>query len=479
MPRQAPALDLVLGKRARGATLASWLYDELRAAILDGRLARGARMPATRDLATRYGVSRGVVVGAFEQLGDEGYLTSRVGAGTTVRARVAEDYLPSAPHAAPPPPGPAPASRVARPLSPLEPALAEFPIKTWARISARVLARITPRSLARGAPAGSRALREAVAAHLGAARGVACTPDHVVIVSGAQQALDLIARLVVRPGDPVWVEDPGYSGAVDAFRNARAKLVPVRVDDDGLDPAYGRRRCPRPVAVYLTPAHQFCLGVSLSPERRVDLVRWANATGTVLVEDDYDSEFRYGGPPLSAMRGLAGAGSMFLVGTFSKVLFPSLRLGYMVVPDAWIDRVLALRYQLDLYPPAISQAVVTEFLAEGHFARHVRRMRERYGARRAALYHEIGRYLGGAVRMPEIQAGLSTPAYLARGLSSREIVERSRRHDLDLWSLDRYALQRRDLRGLLLGFAAFTERQLRDAVVALAGVIDEVASPPR
>jgi GntR family transcriptional regulator / MocR family aminotransferase len=476
MPRQAPALDLVLGKRACGATLTGWLYDELRAAILDGRLPRGARLPATRDLAMRYGVSRGVVVSAFEQLGDEGYLTSRVGAGTTVRARVAEDYLPGAPHAVPPPPGPARAPRVPRPFSPIEPALAEFPMKTWARISTRVLARITPRLLARGDPAGLRALREAVAAYLGASRGVACTPDHVVIVSGAQQALDLIARLVVRPGDPVWIEDPGYSGAVDAFRNAKAKIVPVRVDDEGLDLADGRRRCARPVAVYLTPAHQFCLGVSLSPERRVDLVRWANATGTVLVEDDYDSEFRYGGPPLPAMRGLEGAASVFLLGTFSKVLFPSLRLGYMVVPDTWIDRVLTLRYQLDLYPPAISQAVVTEFLAEGHFARHLRRMRERYGARRAALHHEVERYLGGALRLPEIPAGLSTPAYLGRSISSRELVERGKRHDLDLWSLDRFAIERRDLRGLLLGFAAFTERQLREGVVALASVIDAASS---
>jgi len=479
MPRQSPALDLVLGARARGATLTRWLYDELRAAILEGRLPRGARIPATRDLAARYGVSRGVVVSVFELLDDEGYLTSRVGSGTTVRARVAEDYLASAPHAVPRTRGRAPEPRGARPFCPIEPALTEFPMKTWARISARVLARSTPRSLARGDPAGSRALREAVAGYLGASRGVACSPEHIVIVSGVQQALDLIARIVVKPGDPVWVEDPGYRGAVDAFRNARARIVPVRVDDAGLDPAYGRRRCARPAAVYLTPAHQFCLGVSLSQDRRVELVRWANETGAVLVEDDYDSEFRYGGPPLPAVRGLAGAESGFLLGTFSKVLFPSLRLGYMVVPDAWIDRVVALRYQVDLYPPSISQAIVTEFLVDGHFARHLRRMRERYGARRAALHDDVERYLGGALRLPVIEAGLSTPAYLSRGIIPREVVSRGQHHDLDLWSLDRYAIQRRDLRGLLLGFAAFTERQIRDAVVALASVIDEVSVPRR
>jgi GntR family transcriptional regulator/MocR family aminotransferase len=422
-------------------------------------------------------VSRGVVVSVFEQLGEEGYVTSRVGAGTMVRARVADDGLLPARGRASAPRARTSEPRVTRPFFPFEPALAEFPMKTWARISARVLGKSSPRSLARGDPAGSRRLRGAVAGYLGASRGVACSPDHIVIVSGVQQALDLIARLVIEPGDPVWIEDPAYSGAVDAFRNAKATIVPVPVDDQGLDPAVGRRRCARPVAVYLTPAHQFCLGVSLAPSRRVELIRWANATGTVLVEDDYDSEFRYGGPPLPAMKGLEGADQVFLLGTFSKVLFPSLRLGYMVVPDAWIDRVRALRYQLDLYPPSISQAIVAEFLDEGHFARHLRRMRERYAVRRAALEREAVRYLAGALRLPEIHAGLSTPAYLARGIAMQAVVDRGGAHDLDLWPLDRYALRRRDLRGFLLGFAAFTERQIHDGVVALARVIS--LSAPR
>jgi GntR family transcriptional regulator / MocR family aminotransferase len=310
-----------------------------------------------------------------------------------------------------------------------------------------------------------------VAAYLGASRGVACSPDHVVIVTGAQQALDLIARLVLRPRAPVWIEDPGYRGALAAFHNARARVFAVRVDEHGLDPAHGRRLCARPAAVYLTPARQFGLGVALSASRRAELLTWANATGTVLIEDDYDSEFRYSGPPLPAMRGLPGAESVFLIGTFSKVLFPSLRLGYLVVPDAWIDRVVTMRYQLDMYPPAITQAIVADFLDEGHFARHLRRMRECYGARRAALAADIARYLGGAVRLPEIEAGLCTPAFLARGTAVGDLIERGRRHELDLWSLERYVLRRRDLCGLVLGFAAFTERQIRDAVITLARVM--------
>jgi GntR family transcriptional regulator/MocR family aminotransferase len=249
----------------------------------------------------------------------------------------------------------------------------------------------------------------------------------------------------------------------------------VRVDDDGLDPADGRRRCARPAAVYLTPAHQFCLGSSLSARRRLDLLRWARRTGTSLIEDDYDSEFRYRGAPLPALRGLPGGEAVFLLGTFNKVLFPSLRLGYMVVPDRWRDQVLALRYQTDHYPPALSQAILAGFIEGGHFERHLRRMRERYGARLAALNHELERYLAGVVRLPEVQAGLSTPAFLPRGVSAPLVVAHGARHALDLWSLDRFALQRRDLRGLCLGFAAFSERQLHDGVVALARAIDEAA----
>jgi GntR family transcriptional regulator / MocR family aminotransferase len=473
MPRRAPELPVVLGKRRAGSTITGWLYDELRAAIVAGRLPRGARLPATRDLAARHGVSRGVVVGVFEQLRDEGYVTSRVGAGTAVRGQIAEDHLASTGAVAPPARARAARAPAVRPFCPIEPALAEFPMRTWARITARVLGRSTVGSLARGTPAGSRPLREAVAGYLGASRGVACSTEHIVILSGVQQGLDLIARLLIRRGDPVWVEDPGYSGAVDVFRNAGARIIPVRVDEDGLDPAQGRRQCTRPAAVYLTPAHQFCLGSSLSLERRIELLRLAKSTGAALIEDDYDSEFRYSGPPLSAMRGLEGAGSVFLLGTFNKVLFPSLRLGYMVVPDAWVDRILALRYQTDLYPPAISQAVLAGFIEGGHFARHMRRMRELYSARLAALRAAIGRHLGGLVRLPPIQAGLSTPAYLPRDIPSRLLVARARQRDLDLWPLDRYALGRRDLRGLLLGFAAFHERQIDDAVVVLARAIEE------
>jgi GntR family transcriptional regulator / MocR family aminotransferase len=481
MPRRAPDITLALPPRGRGEPLAGWLYGGIRAAILGGRLRRGARVPATRELAARSGVSRGVAVAAYDRLHDEGYLVSRRGSGTVVNDRVFEDYglAPVAPGPTSPRPvsapttvpGRAPRRRRSLPLCPIEPAVSEFPMTLWARLAARTARRLPVHELSRADPAGSRALREAIAAYLGASRGVACRAEQIVVVSGAQQALDLVARVVLRPGDRVWIEDPGYRGAVDALRNAGAVLVPVRVDERGLDPALGRRLYPRARAVYLTPAHQFYLGAALSLERRLELVRWARGTRAALIEDDYDSEFRYRGQPLPALTGL-GPDVAFLVGTFNKVLFPSLRCGYLVVPERWLDRIVALRYQTDLYPPALLQATLTAFLDEGHFARHLRRMRELYAARRDALEDALARRLGGLLRVPEIHAGLSTPAYLLDRRSSRDAAALAAQHGLDPWALDRSALRRRDLRGLLLGFAASTERELRDAVTTLARALD-------
>lgn len=468
MPRRAPEIPLVLPRRRNAERLGDWLYGGIRGAILDGRLQRGGRVPSTRELATRYELSRGVVVAAYHRLEDEGYLVSRPGSGTVVNEQVFEDYQPA------PVPSPEVASTVrrprvrARPFCPIEPAVSEFPIDLWARLVSRAARRLPAQDLSRGDPAGSRALRESIAAYLGGSRGLRCHAGQIVIVSGGQQALDLVARAMLQPGDPVWIEDPGYGGAVAALRNAGARLVPVRVDERGLDPADGRRRCPRPRAVYLTPAHQFYLGVALSLERRLELLGFAHQTGAIIIEDDYDSEFRYSGQPLPALAGLDNAGVTFLAGTFNKVLFPSLRCGYLVVPDRFVDRLTALRYQTDLYPPALLQATLTAFIEGGHFARHLRRMRELYGARREALESSIASHLGGLLHVPEIRAGLSTPAYLLDRRRSRDAEEAATRRGLEVWALDRHALRRRDLRGLVLGFAAFTERQLRDAVVTLA-----------
>ena len=478
MPKITGTPELAFGPRPPGTTLTRWLYDELRDAMLAGRLRRGMRLPATRDFAEQHGISRRVVVNVFEQLQTEGYLVSRVGSGTRVSDQLPEDLL-----------QPAPAQnrarrvasssirpdwkRPARPLRPIEPALSEFPVELWTRIAARRLRRASPSLLAGGDVQGYGPLREAIADYLGPARGVDCTPDEVVILSGTQQALDLLARFLLKRGDAVWIEDPAYPGAAAAFRNAGARLVPVPVDGDGFDAAKALRAAPRPRAAYVTPAHQFPLGMAMSLERRLALLAAARRAGAWVIEDDYDSEFRFSGKPVPALRGLDRSETVILAGSFNKVLFPSLRLGYLVLPHSLMDRFLEFRYQADAYPPAHLEAVLCDFIVEGHFGRHLRRMRELYGARMAALRDSVTRHLQGAVELPDIQAGLNSPAYLVNGMKSGTAVARAAACGVDMLSLDRYVLRRRDIQGVLVGFAAFTDAEIRKAVIALAQAFEQ------
>jgi GntR family transcriptional regulator/MocR family aminotransferase len=470
-------IDLALDERPPGTTLTQWLYEELRRAILDGRLRRGANIPPTRHLAGQYSVSRRIVVNVFDQLRDEGYLDARVGAGTRVSENVPEDYLASSarPQLArtkptrPADPAPEPFyRRPVRPFRAIEPALSEFPTALWARLAARCIRRVSTAVLAGGDAAGHRPLREAIAEYLGASRAVSCFPEQVVITSGTQQSLDLITRVMLRSGDRVWLEDPGYTGAADAFRLAGSKIVPVPVDDHGLDPDRGRAKCPLPRAVYLTPAHQFPLGATLRLDRKLDLLRWSRQDRILIIEDDYDSEFRFSGRPVPAMKGLAGSEHVVLLGTFNKCLFPALRLGYMVVPDAWLDPVLKMRRQMERYAPVLSQVVLAAFLAEGHFAKHLRLMRELYGARLAALRSDAKRYLEGVLELPPIEAGMNTPAFLRNGMSSRQAADRAAGRNLEVWPLDQFTIARKDPRGMVLGFAAFNEREIRRGVTELA-----------
>lgn len=478
MPKNTGTPELAFGPRPSGTTLTRWLYDELRRAMLTGRLRRGMRLPATRDFAGQHGISRRVVVNVFEQLQTEGYLVSRVGSGTRVSDQLPEDLLQLAP---PQGSGRRAASssiqpewkRPARPLRPIEPALSEFPIELWARTAARRLRRASSSLLAGGEVQGYGPLREAIADHLGTLRGVDCTPDEIVIISGTQQGLDLLARFLLKRGDSVWIEDPAYPGAAAAFRNAGARLVPVPVDGDGFDTAKALRAAPQPRAVYVTPAHQFPLGMTMSLERRLALLAAARRAGARVIEDDYDSEFRFSGKPVPALRGLDRSETVILAGSFNKVLFPSLRLGYLVLPPSLVDRFLAFRYEADAYPPAHLEAVLCDFIVEGHFGRHLRRMRELYGARLAALRESVARHLIGAVELPDIQAGLNSPAYLVNGLKSSVAVAQAAACGVDMLSLDRYVLRRRDIQGVLVGFAAFTDAEIREAVIALARALEK------
>jgi len=488
MPRSAGTLDLVLPPRSGGQPAQRWVYEGVRAAILDGRLRAGARLPATRDLARQHGLARGTVVAAFSQLQAEGYVRSTVGSGTFV-GEVPPDALLGLgrPPEGPSRPRKSPSIRLSRfgrrvrELPVLEPrrtrafrtdlpALELFPATLWAQVTGRVLRRASIRLLLGCEPLGFRPLREAVATHLRSARGARCGPEQIAIVSGVQEALDLTARLLVDPGDRVCLEDPGYGGAARAFSAVGARLVPVPVDAEGL--VVDRRQLHGVRLVYTTPAHQYPLGVTMSIARRLALLRWARGSGAVLFEDDYDGEYRYQGRPIPALQGLEPDAPVLLAGSFGKVLFPALRLGYLVLPASLVDRVAALRSSTVRHPPVPEQAVLASFIEEGHLGRHVRRMREVYAERRAALYETAERMLGERLALSPVEAGLQTTGLLGPGLRGPAVVRAAGQQGVEVTALGSEWRGRFRREGLQLGFAAVPPEEIRRGVEVLAHVLD-------
>lgn len=494
MPRRTELNELVLAPRPRGQSAQRWLYEALRDSILRGRLGAGARLPATRDLARQHGVARGTVVAAFSQLRAEGYVQSRVGSGTFVGPVPPDAFLgvaaaPGSPER-PGRPLRLPLSRFARRVRPFPvleprrtrafrtdlPALELFPATLWAQVTGRVLRRASARLLLGTEPLGHRPLREAIAAHLRAARGARCEAGRIAIVSGVQEALDLAARLLVNEGDRVALEDPGYGGAARAFGAAGARLVPVPVDSEGLVMDPGRLAGAR--VVYTTPAHQYPLGVTMGVARRLALLRWARGSGAVLFEDDYDGEFRYQGRPIPALQGLEPDAPVLLAGSFGKVLFPGLRLGYLVLPQSLVERVSALRSATVRHPPVVDQAALTDFITEGHLGRHVRRMREVYAERRAALVDAAGRELGDLLVLSPVDAGLQTSGLLGRRLRSQEVVRAAAARGVEVTPLGEFRQLFRG-QGLQLGFAAVAPDEIRRGVRELGSVLRGLAQERR
>jgi GntR family transcriptional regulator / MocR family aminotransferase len=492
MAKRTTSFDFVVNSAPQGKALFQWLYDEVRSAILDGRLKRGMRLPSTRELALRYGVSRGTVVAAFEQLQSEGYLEGKVGAGTHVTTLLPEDflhakgsinvadaqktYVPCLSHyARRVPSAPRMASQPVRAFRVATPALDAFPLTLWAQISARRLRKATRSLLTDADPGGYRPLREAISNYLGIARGARCTPDQVIIVAGIQQGLDLTARLVLNPGDPVWVEDPCFFGVPAMFRALGAKVVPVPVDQYGLKVAEGRRRSRRAKLACVTPAHQFPLGAIMPLERRLSLLSWAQRCGSLIFEDDYDSEYRYCGHPIPTLQGLDQAGMVVLAGSFSKLLFPSLRLGYVVVPPALVDKFASVKYIMDRYSVVLDQAVLCDFITEGHFGRHIRRMREVYAERFAVLRKEVQSRLGGRLRIPDIEAGVQVVGWLGNGLDAEAVAKTAIDFKVELVPIGRFAIKNPLPQGLLLGFGAVGTHELLRGVDGLARAIEKCA----
>jgi GntR family transcriptional regulator / MocR family aminotransferase len=491
-----PFCTLHLDRRGR-SPLQRQIYDQIREAILSGRFAPGARVPSSRDLAADLTVSRNTVTGAFDQLLAEGYLEGRIGSGTYVAAALPEELLRIKPARSPNSAGndklrgaPLRPSRrgqviaairssavcgvyLPRPFVTGLAALDEFPRALWARMAARLLRRAPVAMLTYGDPAGYRPLRQAITEYLRAARGVRCTIDQVIVTAGSQQALDLAARVLLDPGDTAWVEDPAYLSARGALQASGVSAVPIPVDSEGISVQEGRKRAPRARLACVTPSHQYPLGVTMSLARRMALLEWARERNGWIVEDDYDSEFRYAGRPLASLQGLDSSGRVIYTGSFSKVLFPGLRLGYVVAPENLVDTFLNARILADRQSPSLEQCLVAEFISEGHFARHIRRMRALYAERREALIAAVKQEMPGALEIRSSEAGQHVVAWLPPRANDLQVSDKAATAGIIAPPLAMYTIEVKLPPALLLGYAAIPPRQIREGVRKLGAVLEK------
>ncbi len=458
------------------------LFDWFRDAIVSGQLRPGQRVPSTRALAVELKISRLPVLSAFEQLHAEGYLQTLVGSGTMVSQSVPDHATKPATSARAVPAlrkSPRKISRLAaaalstppqlwlNSLGPFRsslPALDHFPIRIWSKLIARHFSRPLRELMAYGDPMGCLPFREAIAEYLGAARAVRCDPSQVIVVTGSQQGLQLCAKVLFNPGDPIWMEEPGYPGAHQAFTTAGLRLVPIPVDHEGLNVRTGFRRSRLAKGAYLTPSHQYPLGATMTAARRVEILQWASRTRSWIIEDDYDSEFRFESRPIGALQGLDTNSTVVYLGTFSKVLFPALRVGYMVVPTDLVAAFSAVRETEDIFSSTLYQAVLTEFIREGHFARHLRRMRTLYMERRGVLVDAIHSQLGGTLEIVGAEAGMHLVALLPPGVDDREVARRAGQNGISAMPLSMCYLKTPARGGLILGYGGTDEKEIQDGI---------------
>jgi GntR family transcriptional regulator/MocR family aminotransferase len=486
-----PGVLPVIGIDRRSPTaLHRQIYAGYRDAILERRLRPGQRLPSTRSLAAALEVSRIPVLNAFEQLLAEGYLESRTGSGTFVARSIPEEAAtpsrpPSsrwlAPRAAPRVVARRAQGAVQDQVGPWlrnrgafnvgQPPVEHFSARVWSSLVARHSRNPDPDLMHYGKPMGWLPLREAVAEYLRTARAVRCEAEQVMIVGGSQHALELTARVLLDHDSPVWVEDPGYFGARSALTLAGARLVPVPVDEEGLNVEAGVADCPRARAAFVTPSHQFPLGVTMSASRRLQLLDWARRSGAWIIEDDYDSEFRYGNLPIAALQGIDRDARVIYVGTFTKILFPAIRLGYVVIPTDLVEAFSEVRRAMDTFSPPFLQAVLTDFIREGHFARHIRRTRVLCGERRAAMAEALRTELGDALQIRGDDAGMYLAATLGRGLRDRDIAERAAREGLWVAPLSEAYIGRTSRQGLMLGYGGSTVGEIGAGVARLRDIV--------
>ncbi len=478
--------SLVLDRSAP-SPLFRQLYAGVKDAVLRGALTPGMQLPPTRHLCRLMGVSRQTVLNAWDQLMAEGYLSGTVGKGTFIGSQLPVGARTNAPRG------------LMRPLSARGedyaramkyvgfhqgkvrafrasmPGLDLFPFDVWSRLEARRWRR-PDHHMGYSDPAGYAPLRELLSVYLRASRGVNCTPEQIIITSGSQQGLYLLSALLLDPGDQVWVESPGYQGASAPLFAMGAQVCTVPVDAQGMDVAYGIANYPHARMVLSTPSHQLPLGVTMSLQRRLELLRWADANRAWIIEDDYDSEYRYTGPPLASLQGLDRADVTVYVGTLSKVLFPGLRLGYIVAPPALVDPVVRAKAALDRHNAIVPQMVLADFMAHGHFTRHIKRTRDAYAERRAALLRGIDADLSGELACGPSDAGLDLCVHFTRALDQDRIARSALEQGVEVRPLSYYASRVATAAcavapGLLLGFSSVSPAEIAHGLDVLGKVL--------
>jgi GntR family transcriptional regulator / MocR family aminotransferase len=469
------------------------LYDWFRGAIIKGQMRPGQRVPSSRGLAAELKISRMPVVIAYEQLLAEGYFETFVGNGTCIARSIPDDSL--SPVAVKGEKGyqeksvaqgPRRLSRRGEALTRVSsrswldnlgafrvslPALDRFPISIWSSLVARHSRNPTRSIMAYGDAMGHLPFRAAIAGYLGAARGVRCEPSQIIVTTGSQQGLQICAQVLLDPKDQVWLEDPGYPGARQAFMMAGAQLIPSQVDDEGIDVVEIIRRSRNARAVYVTPSHQYPLGMTMSATRRMLLLNWAARTGVWIIEDDYDSEYRFGSRPIASLQGLDTNERVIYLGTFSKVMFPALRLGYIVVPRDLVTAFAAAREAADIFSSTLYQSVMTDFIRDGHFARHIRRMRMLYMDRRKALVNAIQIYMKGMVEIIGPEAGMHLVALLSPGVDDVAVSRKAGQKGISVMPLSACYSRALKRSGLILGYGGTDFRRIHDGIRKLSSCV--------
>jgi GntR family transcriptional regulator / MocR family aminotransferase len=464
------------------------VYDAFRTGILERRLRSGERVPSTRTLAVELGISRIPILNAYAQLSAEGYFESRIGAGTVISKSLPDQMIvsqsrgrrPSGVSSRPRPVSTRPA--LPRPVEAgpwqrgwgafgvSQVAFDHFPFPVWNSLVTRHCRRTQENSFGYGNPLGSKDLREQVATYLRTARAVRCEADQIMIVSGSQQGLHIATCVLLDPQRRVWMEEPGYRFARNVFMANGCQIIPVPVDSEGLNVAAGISRSPKARVVFVSPSHQYPLGVTMSAARRLQLLDWAENSGSWIIEDDYDSEYRYESMPIASLQGLDANSRVIYIGTFSKVLFPSLRLGYVVIPPDLVERFIAVRLAMDITPAGFFQGVLADFIREGHFSRHIRRTRILYNERRITLLESIRQELGGAAEITGGQAGMHLSVKL-KGIYDHDVAMHAAAKRLWLVPLSSSYLGRTKEQGFILGFGSTRAEEIPTAVHLLRTIL--------